>query len=160
MPKAVPDGFNTVSTYLVVKNAKEALDFYQKAFGAEAGSRMPGPDGESTMHAEMRIGNSMVMLTDENPAWEMKAPSTLGGSPASLHLYVDDVDKAFKRAVDAGCTVKAPLMDAFWGDRYGKVEDPFGYQWGIATHVEDVPEEEMGKRAAEFFASMGDDCGG
>ena len=154
--KAVPDGFNTVSVYLVVKNAVEALEFYQKAFGAEAGDRMPGQDGKSTMHAEMRIGNSTVMLTDENLQWQMKSPETLGGSPASLHVYVDDADKAFNRAVEAGCTVVAPLMDAFWGDRYGKLADPFGHQWGIATHKEDVSPEEMGKRAAEFFAGMGD----
>ena len=154
--KPVPDGFNTVSVYLVVKNAVEALDFYQKAFGAEAGERMPGPDGESTMHAEMRIGNSTVMLTDENPQWEMKSPLTLGGSPASLHIYVDDADKFFKRAVDAGCAVMVPIDDAFWGDRYGKVKDPFGHQWGIATHKEDLSPEEMGRRAAEFFSNMGE----
>jgi len=154
--KSRPDGFNTVSVYLVVKNAVEALEFYQKAFGAEVGARMPGPDGKSTMHAEMRIGNSKVMLTDENPQWGMKSPTTLGGSPASLHVYVDDADKFFNRAVEAGCTVTAPIMDAFWGDRYGKVADPFGHHWGIATHKEDVRPEEMGRRAAEFFANMGE----
>ncbi len=157
--KPIPEGFNTVSVYLVVKNAVEALEFYQKAFGAEPGVRMPGPDGKSTMHAEMRIGNSMVMLTDENPQWEMKSPHTLGGSPSSLHIYVEDVDKYFNRAIEAGCEVKAPLMDAFWGDRFGKVTDPFGHEWGIATHKEDLSGEEIGKRAAEFFASMsGGDC--
>jgi uncharacterized glyoxalase superfamily protein PhnB len=154
--KAVPDGFNTVSVYLVVKDAVEALDFYQKAFGAEAGHRMPGPDGKGTMHAEMRIGNSTIMLTDENPKWEMKSPSTLGGSPVSIHLYVKDADKVFQRAVDAGCTAIMPIMDAFWGDRYGKVVDPYGYQWGIATHKEDLSPEETGRRAVEFFANMGD----
>jgi uncharacterized glyoxalase superfamily protein PhnB len=153
--KPVPECYNTVSVYLVVKNSVEALDFYQKAFGAEAGVRMAGPDGKSTMHAEMRIGNSTVMLTDENPQWEMKSPEALGGSPASLHVYVDDADKLFNRAVQAGCEVKAPMMDAFWGDRYGKVEDPFGHQWGIATHKEDLTEQEIGKRAAEWFANMG-----
>ncbi len=155
--KSVPDGYNTVSTYLIVKNAGKALKFYQKAFGAEAGVQMKGPDGESTMHAEMKIGNSMVMLTDENPQWEMKSPETLGGIASSLHLYVDDADKAFSRAIEAGCTVKAPLMDAFWGDRYGKVTDPFGHEWGIATHKEDLSVEEMGKRATEFFSNMGGD---
>ena len=160
MAQKIPEGFNTVSTYLIVKDAKEAIGFYQKALGAEAGVHMPGPGGQGTMHAELRIGNSTVMLTDENPQWEMKSPSTLGGTPAGLHLYVDDADKAFQRAIDAGCTVKAPLMDAFWGDRFGMVVDPFGHLWGIATHKEDVPEEEMGKRAAEFFANMGSDCQG
>ena len=155
MAQKIPHGFNTVSTYLIVKDAKKAIDFYQKAFGAEAGAHMPGPGGQGTMHAELRIGNSTVMLTDENPQWGMKAPPTLGGSPAGLHLYVDDADKAFQRAVDAGCTVKAPLMDAFWGDRYGKVTDPYGHEWGIATHVEDVEPKEMAKRAAAFFAQMG-----
>lgn len=131
------------------------MEFYQKAFGAEAGARVAGPDGKSTMHAEMRIGNSTVMLTDENPQWEMKSPETLGGSPVSLHLCVDDADKLFNRAVQAGCEVKAPMMDAFWGDRYGKVADPFGHQWGLATHKEDLTEQEIGKRAAEWFANMG-----
>jgi PhnB protein len=154
--KAVPDGYNTVSAYIVVKNSVEALEFYQKAFGAEPGGRMTGPDGASTMHAQMRIGNSTVMLTDENPKWEMKSAPTLGGSPVSLHIYVDDADKLFNRAVEAGCTVMAPMMDAFWGDRYGKVIDPFGNQWGIATHKEDLTMEEMNRRAAEWFANMGD----
>ena len=153
--KHVPEGFNTVSTYLIVKNAQEALDFYQKAFGAELRYRMRGPDGKSTMHAEMRLGNSTVMLTDENPQWGTKSPATLGGTPASLHVYVDNADKLFDRAVKAGCTVKAPLMDAFWGDRYGKLTDPFGHEWGIATHKEDVSPDEMERRAAEWFASMG-----
>jgi uncharacterized glyoxalase superfamily protein PhnB len=106
------------------------------------------------MHAEMRIGNSMVMLSQENPQWQMKSAETIGGSPVSLHLYVEDVDKAFKRAKDAGCQEVAPLMDAFWGDRYGKVADPFGLQWGLATHKEDVSEAECAKRAAAWFAWM------
>ena len=154
MAKAIPDGYNSVSAYLVVKNAGEALDFYQKAFGAETHGRMAGPDGKSTLHAEMRVGNSMVMLTDENPQWDLKSPETLGGTASSLHIYVDDADKAYQRALDAGCTVKAPLMDAFWGDRHGKVQDPYGHTWGIATHVEDVAPDEMEKRAKAFFAEM------
>lgn len=159
MAQKIPEGFNTVSTYLIVKDAKEALSFYRKALGAEAGAHMAGPGGQGTMHAEMRIGNSTVMLTDENPQWDMKAPETLGGSPSSMHLYVENADEAFQRAVDAGCEVMAPMMDAFWGDRYGKVIDPFGHQWGFATHVEDVSPEEMGKRAAAWFAEMaGGEC--
>ena len=153
--KPVPTGFNTVSTYIIVKNTVEALAFYQKAFGAEPGLRMAGPDGKSTMHAEMRIGNSTVMLSDENPQWNMKAPTTLGGSPASLHLYVDDADKLYNRAIQAGCQPTMPVMDAFWGDRYGKVTDPFGHQWGIATHKEDLTPAECEKRAAKFFSEMG-----
>jgi len=152
----IPRGFNSVSVYLIVKNSVEALEFYQKAFGAELVERMPGPDGKSTVHAEMRIGDSTVMLSDENPKWEARSPETLGGSPVSLHIYVEDADALYKQAIEAGCTEKAPMMDAFWGDRYGKVVDPFGYQWGIATHKEDVGPEEMQKRAAEWMASMGE----
>jgi PhnB protein len=156
--KPIPDGFNSVSTYLVVKDAKKAIDFYSKALGAESGVVMKTPDG-GVMHAEIHIGNSTVMLTQENPQWGMTSAETMGGSPASLHVYVDDADKLFKRAIDAGCEVAAPIMDAFWGDRYGKIKDPFGYQWGIATHKEDLNEKEMGKRAAEFFASMAEGQG-
>jgi PhnB protein len=152
--KPIPDGYNSVSAYLIVKNAAEALDFYKQALGAEPGVRMTGPDGKSTMHAEMHIGNSTVMLSDENPQWGAQSPETLGGSPSSLHVYVEDADALFKRAVEAGCEVVAPIMDAFWGDRYGKLKDPFGHQWGIATHIEDVPPEDMGRRAEEWFASM------
>ena len=158
--KPIPDCFNSVSSYIVVKDPMQAIDFYRKAFGAEPGALMKMPDGETVMHAEVVIGNSTVMLTGENPQWEMKSAETLGGSPVSMHIYSEDCDKLFARAVDAGCQVAAPLMDAFWGDRYGKVIDPFGIQWGIATHKADYSEEEMGKRAAEFFASMaGGDCG-
>jgi PhnB protein len=152
--KPIPDGYNSVSAYLIVKNAAEALHFYKQALGAEPGVRMTGPDGKSTMHAEMHIGNSTVMLSDENPQWGAQSPETLGGSPSSLHIYVEDADALFKRAVEAGCEVVAPIMDAFWGDRYGKLKDPFGHQWGIATHIEDVPPEDMGRRAEEWFASM------
>lgn len=152
--RPVPDGFNTVSAYLVVPSAAEALEFYSKAFGAETVMCMTGPDGKGTIHAEMRIGNSTVMLADENPQWDMKSPLALGGSPASLHLYVEDADALYKQALDAGCTEAMPIMDAFWGDRYGKVRDPYGHQWGIATHKEDVGPEELDKRRAEYFASL------
>ena len=152
--KPIPDRFNTVSVYLIVPNSVEALEFYARAFGAETISRMAGQDGSSTLHAEIGIGDSTVMLTDENPQWNLKSPGSLGGCSASVHLYVEDVDAAFERAVDAGCQVLAPVEDMFWGDRYGKVADPFGHHWGIATHKEDVPEEELGQRAAEFFANM------
>jgi len=153
--KPIPDGFNSVSVYLVVKDPERAIDFYRKAFGAEPGVMMRTPDGSAVMHAEIHIGNSTIMLSGENPQWGQKSAETMGGSPASVHVYCDDVDKLFQRAVDAGCTVAAPLMDAFWGDRYGKVTDPFGYQWGLATHKEDVPEEEIAERAAAWFAQMG-----
>jgi PhnB protein len=153
--KPIPDGFNSVSAYLVVPNAAEALEFYQRAFGAETIARMAGPDGKSTLHAEMRIGNSGVMLAEENERWGSKSPRTLGGTPVSLHIYCEDVDALFHRAVAAGCTVTYPVMDAFWGDRYGKVTDPYGHIWGIATHKEDVSPEECSRRAAAWFSSMG-----
>jgi len=157
MVRAVPDGFSTVSVYLVVPVATEAMAFYARAFGAEPGSRMAGPDGESTMHAEMRIGDSTVMLTDENPQWGMTSPRTLGGTAASVHLYVEDADAVFERAVDAGCEVEFPISDTFWGDRYGKVRDPYGHSWGIATHLEDLDDDEVARRAADWFASRGGD---
>lgn len=158
--KPIPEGCNTVNAYLIVKDAAQAIDFYTKAFGAEGGACMMGPDGKSIMHAELRIGNSSIMLSEENPEWHMKSAETLGGSPVSLHLYVEDADAMFKRAIEAGCTEIAPMMDAFWGDRYGKLMDPFGLQWGVATHVEDVPPDEMAQRQQKWFAEMaaGESC--
>ena len=158
--KPKPDGFATVSCYLVVENSLKAIDFYGKAFGAEPGDRMPGPDGESTMHAEMRLGDSTFMLTDANPQWGMKSAKELGGSPVTLHVYVEDADALFERAIKAGCEVKFPISDTFWGDRYGKLTDPFGIEWGIATHKEDLTEEELTRRGQEWFANMGNqgDC--
>jgi len=151
--RAVPEFFHTVNMYLVVPNAREAMAFYEKAFSATSVFTMTGP-GDSVMHAELRIGDSTVMLSDENPQWEMKSALTLGGSPVSMHLYVEDVDAVFAQAIESGCKEVAPLMDAFWGDRFGKVVDPFGFQWGIATHVEDVEPEEMERRQKEWMASM------
>lgn len=152
--KPVPDGFSTVSVYLVVPRATEAMAFYEKAFGATPGLRMTGPDGDATLHAELQIGDSTIMLTDENPDWNQRSPETLGGSAASLHMYVPDADAAFERAVAAGCEVEYPIDDTFWGDRYGKVRDPYGYTWGIATHKEDLSEDELGRRQSEFFEAM------
>lgn len=154
MVNPVPEGCNTVNVYLVVKSAEEAMAFYSRALGARPGFRMAGPNGRGTMHAEMHIGNSTIMLSDENPQWELKSPQTLGGSPASLHLYVDDADALFNQAIEAGCTPLAPMSDMFWGDRYGKVLDPFGYQWGIATHKEELTPHELEERATAFWASM------
>lgn len=151
---AIPEGCNSINAYLIVKDAQAALDFYQKAFGATVSCILPGPGGQGIMHAELRIGNSTLMLGEENPHWGTKSSETLGGSPASIHLYTEDADDAFKTAIDAGCTSIAEPTDMFWGDRSGKVACPFGFQWGIATHIEDVSEEEMGKRAQEWFASM------
>jgi len=145
--KPIPDGYHTVTPYLTVRDAAKALAFYAKAFGAEEFVRMPGPGG-TVMHAEVRIGDSVVMLGEENPQMGASSPQTIGGSPVSLLLYVKDVDASFARASQAGCTVETPPTDMFWGDRYGKLLDPFGHRWGLATHKEDVTPEEMKKRMA------------
>jgi PhnB protein len=145
--KAVPEGYHTASPYLVIRGAARALDFYKKGFGAVERFRMPGPGG-AIMHAEIQIGDSVIMLCDESPEMGGKSPQTLGGTACSVFLYVENVDSWFKRAVEAGATAQAPPADMFWGDRFCKLADPFGHEWGIATHTEDVPPEEMGKRAA------------
>lgn len=149
MAKNPPKGYHSVTPALVVRDAAKAIDFYKEAFGAEEVDRMPGPDG-SIMHAEIRIGDSMIMLGEENPAWQTKSPLTLGGVHGSLHIYVDDADAAFARAVAAGCEARYPMEDAFWGDRYGKVTDPFGHEWGLATRVKELTPEEM-RNAAEAW---------
>lgn len=156
----IPEGFHTLNCYAVVPDANEAIAFYEKAFGAERVVHMPGPGGQGTMHAEVRIGDSVLMLTDENPQWNKKSAVTLGGSPIAFHLYCEDVDGWIERAVAAGCEVVMPASDMFWGDRFGQVRDPFGLEWSIATHVEDVPPEEMAKRAEAWFSAMaeGEGC--
>ena len=140
--KAIPDGFTSITPHLVIKGAAKALDFYKKAFGAEEVMRLECPETGAMMHAEMRIGNAVVMLADEFPTMGVVSPSTLGGSGVTIHLYVQDVDAAFKKAVAAGATAAMPPMDMFWGDRYSKVVDPFGHSWSIATHKKDVTPEE------------------
>lgn len=148
--KPIPEGFRTITPHLVCKGAASAIDFYRRAFGAEEIFRMPGPDGKSIMHAEVKIGDSVLMLCDEFEGM-CRSPQTLNGSPVTIHLYVNDVDSAYKRAVDAGAKATMPPMDAFWGDRYGKLVDPFGHEWSMATKKEDVPPAEIGRRAAEAF---------
>lgn len=140
--KPIPDGMRTVTPHLVCAGAADAIAFYKKAFNAVEVGRLPGPQGK-LMHALIRIGDSAVMLVDEFPDWGSFGPKSLKGSPVTIHLYVEDVDAAFKRAVDAGATVRMALADMFWGDRYGVLEDPFGHYWSIATHVRDVSPEEM-----------------
>src|SRR5215470_13882399 len=157
MAKAVqpiPEGYHTVTPGLVHKDAKRALEFYRKAFGAEVKVNMPSPDGR-VMHAEIKIGDSMLFVSDEFPemAPELKSPQTAGCTTSSLFLYVSDVDSAFKRAVDAGAKVIMPATDMFWGDRFAKVADPFGHHWGIATHKEDLTPQEMQKRQANWEKS-------
>jgi len=154
--KRVPEGFHAITPHLIVRNTVEAIEFYKRAFGAEQLVRMPGPDGRSTMHAELQIGDSRLLLCDEFPEWGAQSPESLGGTPVTLHLYVDDADKAFQRAVTAGAQVTMPLKDQFWGDRYGKVKDPFGHEWSIATHIEDVAPEELKRRAAAFGGGCGE----
>lgn len=138
----VPAGMHTVTPHLVCAGAAEAIEFYKKAFGAEELNRLPGPDGK-LMHAEIRIGDSTVMLVDENPEWGSMSPVTLKGSPVTLHLYVADVDAAWERALAAGAIGAMPPADMFWGDRFAALSDPFGHSWSLATHVRDVSEEEM-----------------
>ncbi len=151
MTQPIPAGFRTVTPALVIANAPRALAFYQEAFGAEVVSQMYMPDGKTLIHAELRIGDSMIMLGEEAKEWGALSPYTLEGSPVTLHLYVPDVDAAWARAVNAGCKVTAPLETMFWGDRYGKLVDPFGHLWSLATHVEEVSPAEIEKRAAEAF---------
>jgi PhnB protein len=151
--KPVPDGYTTVTPYLVVRGAADAITFYKKAFGAQEIMRMPGPGGR-IMHAEIKIGNAMLMLAEEAPEMGNKSPQALGGSPVSIFLYVPDVDKTFQQAVSSGAQSKMAPADMFWGDRFSKLTDPYGHEWGIATHKEEVAPAEMAKRQEEFFANM------
>jgi PhnB protein len=158
--KPIPDGYHSVTPYLCVKGAAEAIEFYKKAFGAEEVLRMPSPDGRIA-HAEVRIGNSIVMMADEFP--EMgpgaRSPKTAGFPTGGVMLYTENCDALTERAVKAGATVTMPLQDMFWGDRYGQVEDPFGHRWSIATHKEDVSPEEMGRRQQAWAAKMAEQHG-
>lgn len=145
--QAVPDGYHTATPYLIIQGAAAALEFYKKAFNASETVRMAQPDGQIG-HAEMRIGDSCIMLADELPAMGYRSPKALGGSPVILLLYVEDVDAVVARAVAAGAKLTQPVQDKFYGDRSGTIEDPFGHVWTIATHTEDVSPEEMKRRMA------------
>jgi PhnB protein len=151
--KPVPEGYNTVTPYLAVEDAAEAIEYYKKAFGAKERVRMDTPDGKIG-HAELEIGDSLVMLADPFPQASTRPPKELGGTTVSVFLYVEDVDAVVKQAVDAGATVTMEVADQFWGDRFGSITDPFGHSWSVATHVEDVPPEEMAERAKEAMAAM------
>jgi len=151
--KPIPEGYHTVTPSLVVNDGPRALDFYKRAFGAQERFRMEGPPGKIG-HAEIKIGDSMIMLSDEFPGMGARSPLSLGGSPVTIFLYVNDVDTAFKQAVDAGAKVEMPLADMFWGDRFGRVSDPFGHLWAMATHKEDLSPEEVEKRAKVAMAQM------
>jgi PhnB protein len=150
MAKPIPEGYHTATPYLIVKGAGEAIDFYKRVFGATELFRMPAPDGRIG-HAELKIGDSVIMLADEMPEIGYRSPRALGGSAVGLMLYVGDVDTVFNTAIGAGATVQRPVTNQFYGDRSGTLEDPFGHVWTIATHVEDVPPEEIARRAQAFF---------
>ena len=153
MTKPIPDGFHTATPSLVVSNSKEAIEFYKKAFDANEIYQMPAPDGK-IMHAMIQIGDSFVMMADEFPNMGSKSPVSLGGTAVTIHLYVEDADKIFKQAIEAGGKATMPIMDAFWGDRFGLITDPYGHSWAIATHQKDMSPEEMRKAAEGYFASM------
>jgi PhnB protein len=150
--KAVPDGFHTLTPHLIVRDAAKAIEFYKNAFGAEVLNVSPGP-GNKIIHASLKIGDSILMLNDEFPEYGALAPGA-AGSGVSLHIYLENVDAAFARAVSAGATVKMPLMDQFWGDRYGQVMDPFGHKWSLATHNRDMSQDEIRKEQEQAFSKV------
>ena len=150
---AIPPGYHSITPYLVVNEASRAIEFYKQAFGAKETVRMGGPGGK-VGHAELKIGDSMLMLSDEMPGSGTRSPQSLGGSPVSIFMYVENVDSVFNQAVKAGAKADMPPQDMFWGDRFGALTDPFGHLWGLATHIEDVAPEEMKKRAEAFAAQM------
>lgn len=149
--KPIPEGFNSITPHLVVKGAAEAIEFYKNAFGAQELVRLPSPCGNLVMHSTIRIGNSMVMLVDEFPDMGCFSPATTNGTPVTVHLYVDDADAVFKRALDEGARETMPLENTFWGDRFGKLEDPFGHSWSIATHLEDLTPDQIMENAKKTF---------
>ena len=152
--KPVPAGFHTVTPALTVKDVDKAIGFYKRAFGAEERMRFLGPDEKSIVHAEIRIGDSIIFLSEEHPEMGCRGPQSFGGTPVGLYLYVEDADHLFTRAVSAGAKADMPVADMFWGDRCGQLTDPFGHKWNLATHKEDLKPEEMRKRAGDFFAQM------
>ena len=150
--KAIPDGYHSVTPYLIIDGASRALDYYKRVFGATERMRMPGPEGKIG-HAEISIGDSMIMLADEHPEMGARAPRTVGGSAVSIMLYVNDVDATVKTAVAEGAKLLQPVEDKFYGDRMGTIEDPFGHHWHVGTHREDVPHDELKRRAAAMAKS-------
>jgi PhnB protein len=149
--KPIPDGYPQVTPYLAIDGADEAIDFYMKVFGASERMRMPAPDGKIG-HAELEIGDALIMLADEFPDMGHPGPKTVGGTPVTINIYVEHVDDVFERALEEGATELRPVENQFYGDRSGQFEDPFGHRWIVATHVEDVPPDEMEKRAAEAMS--------
>ena len=152
--KSIPEDYHSINPYLVVRNAEKAIEFYKKAFSAEEHFRMHGPDGKTIMHAELKIGDSVFMLTEESPDMKSLSPESIGGSPISLYVYVKDVDGVFNQAVSEGATVIHPVKDQFYGDRSGYLKDPFGHLWSIATHKKDLTPDELRKAGEAFFEEM------
>lgn len=150
--KSIPEGFHTLTPHITVKDAARALDFYKAAFGAEEVVRMPGPGGK-VMHAEIRIGDSRMLLNEEFLEMDVKGPGVYGGSPVTLHLYVEDADALVRQAASAGAKITMPVQDTFWGDRYGRLEDPFGHQWAIATRIREMSFQEMREASRKAFES-------
>jgi PhnB protein len=148
--KAIPEGYHVVTPYLTLRNAAQAIEFYKSAFGAEQTVRMDSPDGK-VMHAEIRIGDSVVMLGEESPEMGNHSPETLGGSTAGLMIYSENVDQAFERAIKAGAKAVMPPTEMFWGDRYARLTDPFGHKWSLGQHIRDVSPEEMAKAQEEWI---------
>jgi uncharacterized glyoxalase superfamily protein PhnB len=151
--KPVPDGYHTLTPFLTVRDASRAIEFYKQAFGATERGAAKGPDGK-IMHAELMIGDSIIMLSDEYPEFGALSPQSSGGAGMGLHIYIDGVDAAFDRAVKAGAQVTMPVSDQFWGDRYGKLKDPFGHVWSIATHTKDLSMDEMKHNMDEAMSKM------
>jgi uncharacterized glyoxalase superfamily protein PhnB len=154
MVKPIPDGFHSATPSLVVGDSKKAIEFYKKAFGAKEIYQFPGPNGK-IMHAMIQIGDSIIMMSDEFPDMGARSPNSIGGTPITIHLYVENADKIYNQAINAGAKVVMPIMDAFWGDRYGLVADPDGHSWAIATHQIEMSPEEMRKAGEAFFCNPG-----
>ena len=154
MANFIPQGFTSVTPFFVFKDCRKAIEFYKQAFGAQEKFAMPGPDGKGVMHAELVIGNSILMMGDEHPEMSCKSAETMGGSPISFYVYVENVDQAFRRALEAGAKSQMAVEDMFWGDRTGTVQDLFGYNWTLATHIKDLSPQEMQQGAQEAFAKM------
>lgn len=154
MTTARPEGYQSVTPMIMLRDARKAIEFYKKAFGAVERYVMPGPDGKGVMHAEILIGDSIIMMGEESPNEPCKSAETAGGSPVSFYIYLEDVDKAFQKALDAGCVVRMPVQEMFWGDRFGSLNDPFGYNWSLATHTRDLTDQEIQEGARAMFAKM------
>jgi PhnB protein len=153
--QAIPAGCDRIVPYLSIKGAADAIKYYETAFGAKEVMRMPGPDGKSIMHAEIKIGPSLIFVSDEFPQASTRSPATLKGTTVAMMFYVEDVDKVFNQAVAAGGKAIMPPSNMFWGDRFCKLADPFGHEWALCTHLEDVPQEEMARRGQEAMKKMG-----